>query len=359
MRAEVGWAGVIGAQAQSTSCLAPCPCSARSGEQGIERSSAWLAFSPAPNADINWPRSAANLIARERRLDGLAGAVTLMERSSVSGVGHARERRMTADGYLTEKSSGASMEDKVKSEASTDDNGRDMPSSWSPPSGSTLGLKHFRGLISAVLVGALVLGAVYYLHSDREEASSERTPPPTSTAVAPASQPSVPDQRASAPNAPGEQAKAAPAPSPPAPFRNEQATSSVTPAAGLRTGGPAKPQDQSNRNDGATKPEQPNPNDRATKPEQPNPNDRAAKPDPAAASTLQDQAASLPATEVVFVQKPGVKIRSEPNKRSRVVGSTTKGQQFTVKRRAGHWVQIDTGNGQGWIGARLLGSQSP
>jgi SH3-like domain-containing protein len=74
---------------------------------------------------------------------------------------------------------------------------------------------------------------------------------------------------------------------------------------------------------------------------------------------LQHQPTSLPAAEIVFVQKPGVRIRSEPNKRARVVGAATRGQQFTVKRRAGPWVQIDTGNGEGWIGARMLGPQSP
>jgi cytoskeletal protein RodZ len=236
-----------------------------------------------------------------------------------------------------------------------EDNSRDIPSSSPASSGSIRESKLFRGLIAGVLVGVLVLGAAYYLHFSREEAASERTPPPTSTAEAPASQPSAPDQRAPAPNAPAEQAKAAPAP--PAPSPNEQTASPATPAPGVPTQGPAT--DQPATDQPAKPRDQPNPNDAATRPDQPNPSDRATKPDSAPAAPLQDQAASLPAAEVVFVQRPRVKIRSAPNAHAKVLGSATKGQQFTVTRRAGRWVQIDTGNGRGWISASLLGSQSP
>ena len=61
----------------------------------------------------------------------------------------------------------------------------------------------------------------------------------------------------------------------------------------------------------------------------------------------------------MFVQKPSVKIRSEPGRRGRVVGSASKGQQFKVVGRAGSWVQVEGDGRKGWIGGRMLGPQSP
>jgi uncharacterized protein YgiM (DUF1202 family) len=54
------------------------------------------------------------------------------------------------------------------------------------------------------------------------------------------------------------------------------------------------------------------------------------------------------------VQKPRVNIRSEPTRRSRVVGSARKGEQFKVIRRTGSWVQVE--GASGWIGGRVLES---
>ena len=78
------------------------------------------------------------------------------------------------------------------------------------------------------------------------------------------------------------------------------------------------------------------------------------QPDP-----LQNQPASLPAQESVFVQKPRVNIRSEPGRRGRVVGSASKGQQFKVVGRSGSWVQVEGDGRKGWIGGRMVGPQSP
>ena len=74
---------------------------------------------------------------------------------------------------------------------------------------------------------------------------------------------------------------------------------------------------------------------------------------------MRDQSASLPAAEVAFVLRPRVNIRTEPNARAKVVGRVLRGEKVTVIRRSGRWVQVDTGNGQGWIAASLLGPQAP
>ena len=84
-----------------------------------------------------------------------------------------------------------------------------------------------------------------------------------------------------------------------------------------------------------------------------------AEPAPAPPTSMQQQPASLPKEGVVFVQKPGVRIRSEPNRRGRVIGSATKGDQFKVVGRSGSWVQVEGDAGSGWIGSRMLGSESP
>ncbi len=88
------------------------------------------------------------------------------------------------------------------------------------------------------------------------------------------------------------------------------------------------------------------------------PVETAVRPAPAPLTTMSDQPTSLP-NDIVFVQKPGVNIRSEPSRAGRIVGSASKGRQFKVIRRAGSWVQVEGDATTGWIGGRLLGPQKP
>ncbi len=88
------------------------------------------------------------------------------------------------------------------------------------------------------------------------------------------------------------------------------------------------------------------------------PVESAVRPTPAPPTTMSDQPTSLP-NDIVFVQKPGVNIRSEPSRAGRIVGSASKGRQFKVIRRAGSWVQVEGDATTGWIGGRLLGPQKP
>ena len=81
--------------------------------------------------------------------------------------------------------------------------------------------------------------------------------------------------------------------------------------------------------------------------------------EPAPPASLQQQPASLPKEDVVFVQKPGVRMRSEPGRHGKVIGTPAKGSQFKIVGRAGSWVQVEGDAGRGWIGGRMLGPQSP
>ena len=81
--------------------------------------------------------------------------------------------------------------------------------------------------------------------------------------------------------------------------------------------------------------------------------------EPAPPAPLQQQPAALPKEDVVFVQKPGVRMRSEPGRHGKVIGGAPKGSQFKIVGRAGSWIQVEGDAGRGWIGGRMLGPQSP
>lgn len=85
----------------------------------------------------------------------------------------------------------------------------------------------------------------------------------------------------------------------------------------------------------------------------------AAQPAPAPPASLQQQPASLPKEEVVFVQKPGVRMRSEPGRHGKVIAGPPKGSQFKIVDRAGSWVRVEGDAGRGWIGGRMVGPRSP
>ena len=191
-----------------------------------------------------------------------------------------------------------------------------------------------RDLIAGVLVGTLVLGAVYYLYLGKEEASSERTSQPASTAEAPPSQPLGSEQRVPDRTAAQEAVPAAP---PPTPSGSSEAQ--APPSAASEPRPPVE---------GSAQAQNP-----------PNANETATRPEPTAPDPMRDQSVSLPAPEVAFVQGTRVNIRSDPNARAQIVGHASKGEQLTVIRRAGRWVQVDTGRGQGWVSASLLGPRSP
>jgi SH3 domain-containing protein len=83
--------------------------------------------------------------------------------------------------------------------------------------------------------------------------------------------------------------------------------------------------------------------------------------DPAAgvSQSGQTKAASLPTSDIAYVQRPRANIRSEANPRGPLVGRAYKGTKLSVVSRSGKWVQIANGETKGWVSARLIGPRLP
>ena len=63
--------------------------------------------------------------------------------------------------------------------------------------------------------------------------------------------------------------------------------------------------------------------------------------------------------DVLFLQRPGVNIRSAPTLTSNVVGTAPKGTRFEVTNRDGEWVQVESGQLKGWINGQFLAPAEP
>jgi N-acetylmuramoyl-L-alanine amidase len=63
--------------------------------------------------------------------------------------------------------------------------------------------------------------------------------------------------------------------------------------------------------------------------------------------------------DIVFLQRPGVNIRSTPAATGAAVGTAPKGARFTVTRREGDWTQVENGRLKGWINSQFLAANKP
>jgi hypothetical protein len=63
--------------------------------------------------------------------------------------------------------------------------------------------------------------------------------------------------------------------------------------------------------------------------------------------------------DILFLQRPGVNIRSTPSTSGKVVGTTPKGTRFKVTSREADWVQVQNGRLKGWINAQFLAPTEP
>ena len=63
--------------------------------------------------------------------------------------------------------------------------------------------------------------------------------------------------------------------------------------------------------------------------------------------------------DFVFLQRPGVNIRSAPSGNAPVLGSAPKGTRFTATSREGDWVQVENTGLKGWINSQFLGPNKP
>jgi uncharacterized protein YraI len=83
-----------------------------------------------------------------------------------------------------------------------------------------------------------------------------------------------------------------------------------------------------------------------------------AGPEPAAAPTTTPQ--TVPPwekQEIVFLQRPGVNIRSTPSANGPAVGTAAKGTRFTAISREGDWIQVENGRLKGWINSQFLAAE--
>jgi Bacterial SH3 domain len=63
--------------------------------------------------------------------------------------------------------------------------------------------------------------------------------------------------------------------------------------------------------------------------------------------------------DLVFLQRPGVNIRSGPSGTAPALGTAPKGTQFTATGREGDWVQVENTRLKGWINSQFLAPDKP
>jgi Bacterial SH3 domain len=63
--------------------------------------------------------------------------------------------------------------------------------------------------------------------------------------------------------------------------------------------------------------------------------------------------------DVLYLQRPGVNIRSTPSPTGSAVGTAPKGTRFKVTNRQGDWIQVEGGRLKGWINAGFLAPSEP
>ena len=72
------------------------------------------------------------------------------------------------------------------------------------------------------------------------------------------------------------------------------------------------------------------------------------------------QIAFAPQKQVmVYLQRPGVNIRSTPSLDGAVLGGAPKGTRFKVTKRNGDWAQVESDRLKGWIKSEFLGPNEP
>jgi hypothetical protein len=81
---------------------------------------------------------------------------------------------------------------------------------------------------------------------------------------------------------------------------------------------------------------------------------------PSAVTPQSPESASAPqAQDLVFLQRPGVNIRSAPSGNAPVLGTAPKGMRFTARSREGDWVQVESAGLKGWINSQFLAPNKP
>jgi uncharacterized protein YgiM (DUF1202 family) len=63
--------------------------------------------------------------------------------------------------------------------------------------------------------------------------------------------------------------------------------------------------------------------------------------------------------DVLYLQRPGVNIRSTPSPTGSALGTAPKGTRFKVTNRQGDWIQVESGRLKGWVNAGFLAPSEP
>jgi hypothetical protein len=80
---------------------------------------------------------------------------------------------------------------------------------------------------------------------------------------------------------------------------------------------------------------------------------------PAANSAARQAVPASQNRDTVFLQRPGVNIRSTPSANGTVLGTAPKGARFKVTSREGDWVQVESSRFKGWINSQFVGPNQP
>ncbi len=76
-------------------------------------------------------------------------------------------------------------------------------------------------------------------------------------------------------------------------------------------------------------------------------------------TALRETVSSGQNEDIVFLQRPGVHIRSAPSTNGRILAIAPKGTRFKVTNREGDWVQVESDRFSGWIRSRFLAANEP
>src|SRR5262249_25681792 len=77
------------------------------------------------------------------------------------------------------------------------------------------------------------------------------------------------------------------------------------------------------------------------------------------AGTTQTASTAQSPHDLVFLQRPGVNIRSGPSGTAPALGTAPQGTQFTATGREGDWVQVENARLKGWINSQFLAPNKP
>jgi uncharacterized protein YgiM (DUF1202 family) len=80
---------------------------------------------------------------------------------------------------------------------------------------------------------------------------------------------------------------------------------------------------------------------------------------PTANNSAGQTAAPWEENKIVFLQRPGVNIRSAPSVTGSVLGTAAKGTRFKVTSQEGEWAQVEGTRVKGWINSQFLAPSKP